>query len=125
MAKVLVIDDDRVARAALGTRLSAMDHMPIFASDGINAIATAERELPDLVLLDLGLPTGDAFDVIERLHAIPGLGYTPVIVFSASDPDIYRDRALQAGAVEFFEKRSDLLPLLQAVQRAVGGELPE
>jgi DNA-binding response OmpR family regulator len=121
MAKVLVIDDDRVARAALGRRLDGMGHLVLFASDGDSGLAEARSERPDLVLLDLGLPTGDAFELIRQLTHLPGGAPLPVVVVSASDPDIYRDPALEAGAIEFFEKRKDLSELLGTVEALVGG----
>ncbi len=121
MAKVLVIDDDRTARAALGMRLGAIGHDVTYASDGEAALQEAHEADFDLVLLDLGLPTGDAFLVLERLHTLPDGRTRPVIVFSAADPALYRDRALAAGALDFFEKTNDLVPLLRAVQRALGG----
>jgi DNA-binding response OmpR family regulator len=116
MAKVLVIDDDRTARAALGSRLGSIGHDVVYASDGEAALREARDEHFDLVLLDLGLPTGDAFLVLEHLRE-----KRPVIVFSAADPALYRERALASGALDFFEKTNDLVPLLRAVQRALGG----
>lgn len=121
MAKVLVIDDDRTARAALGQKLGSIGHDVVYASDGDAALVEAKQEPPDLVLLDLGLPTGDAFVVLERLATTADGSTRPVIVFSAADPTIYRERALEAGALDFFEKTHDLVPLLRAVQRALGG----
>jgi len=121
VASILVVDDDRTARAALGMRLGAIGHDVTYASDGEAALREAREESFDLVLLDLGLPTGDAFLVLEHLRTIPGGGTRPVIVFSAADPELYRDRALAAGALDFFEKTNDLVPLLRAVQRALGG----
>ncbi len=116
MAKVLVIDDDRTARAALGTRLGSIGHEVVYASDGEAALRAARDESFDLALLDLGLPTGDAFLLLEHLRT-----RRPVIVFSAADPELYRERALASGALDFFEKTSDFVPLLRAVQRALGG----
>jgi DNA-binding response OmpR family regulator len=120
VAKVLVIDDDRVARAALGRRLDALGHLVLFASDADAGLAEAQHERPDLVLLDLGLPTGDSFDLIRQLTQLPGGPPLPVVVVSAADPDLYRDRALEAGATDFFEKRGDLDQLLSVVEAILG-----
>ena len=116
-----MVDDDRTARVALGTRLGAIGHDVTYASDGEAALHAAREESFDLVLLDLGLPTGDAFVVLEHLHPLPDGRTRPVIVFSAADPELYRERALASGALDFFEKTNDLVPLLRAVQRALGG----
>jgi DNA-binding response OmpR family regulator len=121
MARVLVVDDDRTARASLGSRLGALGHDVVYASDGEAALREAQAEQLDLVLLDLGLPTGDSFLVLEHLRALPGGDKRPVIVFSAADRQLYRERALEAGALDFFEKTEDFVPLLRAVQRALGG----
>ncbi len=121
MARVLVVDDDRTARAALGSRLGALGHDIIYASDGEAALREAKAEEIDLVLLDLGLPTGDSFLVLETLRTHSDGEKRPVIVFSAADPQLYRERALEAGALDFFEKTEDFVPLLRAVQRALGG----
>jgi DNA-binding response OmpR family regulator len=61
MARVLVVDDDRTARAALGSRLGALSHDVVYASDDEAALKQAKAEEIDLVLLDLVLPTGDSF----------------------------------------------------------------
>src|SRR3989441_340975 len=68
--KILVIEDDPVARADLEARLEANGYVVARAADAASALTVVNRERPDLILLDLGLPAGDGFLVLERLRKI-------------------------------------------------------
>jgi CheY-like chemotaxis protein len=73
-----------------------------------------------VILLDLGLPAGDGFVVLERLKAIPRLAVIPVIVLTARDPVETRERAMALGAHAFFQKPADNDELVQAFRLATG-----
>jgi CheY-like chemotaxis protein len=66
--KILIVDDDPDLRRALTIRLQANHYSTVHASDGYAAISVAQRERPDLIILDLGLPAGDGFVVMDRLR---------------------------------------------------------
>ena len=83
----------------------------------------ARKEAPDLVILDLGLPAGDGFLVLERMRRLADLVATPVIVLSARDPTDNKKRALDAGAVAFFQKPPDNHEFLSEIRQALGGEM--
>ena len=74
------------------------------AADSLSAISEARKPEPDLIILDLGLPAGDGFIVLERLRAITHLAVIPVIVVSARDPHANKERALRAGAKAYVQK---------------------
>src|SRR5580700_4481560 len=95
---ILVVDDDPDVRLGLQLRLNANHYDVICAADGVASIAEARKHIPDLVILDLGLPAGDGFSVMERLKANDSLSLIPVIVLSARNRDANVDRAMQAGA---------------------------
>ena len=118
--KILIVDDDPDLRRGLNVRLRANNYDTTFATDGLSAISVARKEKPDLIILDLGLPAGDGFTVIERLKAIAPLSVVPIIVVSARDPRISSDRALKAGAETFLQKPVDNGELLAAIRRAFG-----
>lgn len=114
--KILVVDDDPDLVKALRLRLKAHDYEITTASDGYSAIATAQKERPDLIILDLGLPVGDGFVVLERLQTSNPLSAIPVIVLTARDPQNNEDRALKAGAAAFFQKPVDNDELLNVIR---------
>jgi two-component system KDP operon response regulator KdpE len=114
--KILVVDDDPDLLRALRLRLKAQDYDIATASDGYSAIATAQKERPDLIILDLGLPVGDGFVVLERLQASNPLASIPVIVLTARDPQNNEDRVLKAGAAAFFQKPVDNDELLNVIR---------
>jgi len=68
----------------------------------LTAIAAAQKERPSLIILDLGLPVGDGFVVLDRLQSIDALSSIPIIVLSARDPQSNEERALKAGASTVF-----------------------
>jgi len=117
--KILIIEDDQDIRRGLNVRLRASDYETAFASDAVMALSIAKKEKPDLILLDLGLPGGDGFLVLERMKNIASLACTPVIVVSARDPKTNEKRALDAGAEAFFQKPVDNKDLLVAIQHAL------
>ena len=118
--KILIIDDDQHLLLGLTARLKANGYRVISATDAISAITVARKEAPDLVILDLGLPAGDGFLVLERMRGLADLVATPVIVLSARDPADNKKRALDAGAVAFFQKPPDNHEFLTAIRQALG-----
>jgi DNA-binding response OmpR family regulator len=117
--KILIIEDDPDLQRGLNLRLRASNYDTAFASDAVMALSIAKKEAPDLILLDLGLPGGDGFLVLDRMKNIASLACTPVIVVSARDPLANEERALKAGAEAFFQKPVDNQELMKAIQRAL------
>lgn len=118
--KILVVDDDPDLVRALRLRLRANHYDVTTASDGYSAIAQAQKERPSLIILDLGLPVGDGFVVLERLQNSDILSGVPVIVLSARDPQANEERALKAGAAAFFQKPADNEELLSVIRGSIG-----
>src|SRR3984885_14888645 len=103
--RLLVVDDNAALRKGLSVRLRANGYEVLFAEDAISATAVILMERPDLVILDLGLPGGDGFDVMERLHRSDPLAKIPVIVLTGREVAGNRNRTLPAGPSPFFQKR--------------------
>jgi DNA-binding response OmpR family regulator len=119
--KILIVEDDPDVRQGYHIRLAANNYDTFFAPDGLASISQAQIHRPDLIILDLGLPGGDGFAVLEKLNAIPHLAVIPVIVVSARDPFANRERALQAGAKAFLQKPVDNSKLLDLINKYLGG----
>ena len=114
--KILIVDDDPDLRKALRLRLRANNFDTVHAGDGYSAIAVTQKEHPDLIILDLGLPAGDGFVVLERLQDSDELSQIPVIVLTARDTEANEQRALKLGAVALFNKPADNNELLQTIR---------
>jgi CheY-like chemotaxis protein len=118
--KILIVDDDQDIRQLLGHRLKTQGYEAVFAGDAISAVNQARNERPDLILLDLSLPAGDGYVVMDRLKAMPALEGIPVIVVSARDPQTEQERLAKSGADAFFRKPFDYDQLLTAISQALG-----
>jgi DNA-binding response OmpR family regulator len=118
--RILIVDDDQDLVLGLTARLKANGYKVICAGDAISALTVAVKEPPDLVILDLGLPAGDGFLVLERMRDLPDLAGIPVIVLTARGSIDNKKRALAAGALAFFQKPSDNHVFLAAIRQAMG-----
>lgn len=99
MARILVIDDDRMMRELYQEILTRRGHTLILAENGIEGLAKVE-ENPDLIIVDLTMADGDGYEFLKRLRAIPERATTPVIVSSGQ---LAGDIAI-AGADRFLAK---------------------
>jgi two-component system, OmpR family, KDP operon response regulator KdpE len=126
MTRVLIVEDERGLRKALGINLRARDYEVTVAEDGRSALTAASREPPDAVVLDLGLPDIDGVEVIEGLR---GWTQAPIIVLSARTGEPDKVIALDAGADDYVTKpfgMDELLARLRAALRrtAATDDLP-
>jgi DNA-binding response OmpR family regulator len=117
---ILIVDDDHHLLVGLTTRLTSQGYGVIWATDAVSAVTVALKEAPHLVILDLGLPAGDGFVVLERFKSLAQLSTIPVIVLSARNPANTKLRALAAGAIAFFQKPPDNHEFLGAIRHALG-----
>jgi DNA-binding response OmpR family regulator len=118
-SKILVVEDDQDIRQLLHLQLTAAGYETAFATDAASALGVARRERPNLILLDIGLPAGGGFVVMERLKSFPDLEMVPVIVITARDPR-EGDKAVELGARSFFHKPFAAGELVAEVKRALG-----
>jgi DNA-binding response OmpR family regulator len=118
--KVLVIEDDRDVRLGYYVLLKANGYDTFFAADGFAAVGEARKQQPDVIILDIGLPAGDGFVVLERFRANTYLSVIPVIVVSGRDIHASKERALKAGAKAFLQKPWDDKQLLALVGLLAG-----
>ena len=118
--KILIVEDDPDVRTGLHLRLRANDYEVFFASDGMSSIVEARKHEPDLIILDLGLPAGDGFTVIERLQMIPSLAVIPIIIVSGRTGLANQARAVKTGVKAFLQKPVDNAELLAVIRHSLG-----
>ncbi len=95
--KILVVDDNEDAANSLGALLRMFGHEVVVAHDGPDALISAAANPPDTVLLDLGLPKMDGYEVARRLRALPHLADTRVIAVTGYGQEDDRRIAREAG----------------------------
>jgi DNA-binding response OmpR family regulator len=118
-ADILIVDDDPDMRQALQVRLKANGYGVHCAEDGIGAISEARKHSPDLIVLDLGLPAGDGFAVLDILKTNFNLSSISVIVLSGRDRRANQERVLNAGARAFLQKPVQSNEFLAVIRRAL------
>ena len=95
--RVLVVDDNADAATSMAMLLRAAGHVTEAAHDGPAAVATAERFRPDVVLLDIGLPGMDGYEVARKLRANRDSPPRLLVAVTGYGGDEVRRRALEAG----------------------------
>ena len=126
--RILVVEDDSDVRLGYNVLLKANHYDTFFAADAFSAASQALKHKPDLIILDLGLPAGDGFVVLERLRINTNLAMIPVIVVSGRDLHGNKERALKAGAKAYVQKPwndDDLLALIGQMAGASGPEISQ
>jgi CheY-like chemotaxis protein len=116
MATIMVVEDNELSRDALARRLARRGYGIVVAVDGEQAVSVGRAELPDLILMDLGLPRVDGWEATRQLKADRTTRSIPIIVLSAHAMTNDRDNALAAGADEFDSKPIRFQQLLAKIQ---------
>ena len=123
-ARVLIVDDEPNIIATVAPLLRAQGYDVFSAMNGRVALEALERDKPDLIVLDLGLPDGDGVDVCVRVRQSSGI---PILVLSARGAEGDKVRALDAGADDYVTKpfgAEELLARIRAALRRTETPLP-
>ena len=127
LPRVLVVDDEPQIRRFLRTSLPPHGYECVEAGDAQQALAAYNREKPDVIILDLGLPGQDGFEVIQTIRK---QSLIPIVILSARDDVDGKVRALELGADDYVTKPFDMMELLARLRAALrhalqtGGEAP-
>ncbi len=122
--KILVVDDDLELLSLIGFALRQAGYLVVEAADGGAALATFEREQPDLVILDVNLPVMSGFDVCRRIRAEAP---TPIMMLTVRSSEEDQVRGLDGGADDYLTKPfsyAELLARLRALVRRGPVERP-
>ena len=116
MAKILVVDDDKGATELIEAILLSIGHQPITVNESSKAIEVANRERPNLILLDLMMPEPTGFQLCRMLRQNPDFRTTPIVIITALDNTDSRVVAIGAGANGFLRKPFHVSDLTEKVR---------
>jgi putative two-component system response regulator len=117
--KVLVVDDSAANRELIEACLAGVDCDVTLAEDGFSALKAVEISPPDLVLLDVQMPTMDGYQVCKRIKADPRMRLVPVVMITALNHIDDRIKALESGADDFMSKPVERVELVARVKSAL------
>jgi CheY-like chemotaxis protein len=124
IAKVLMVDDEPHVRRVAELSLDKVGKWSVsLASSGADALAVAERERPDLILLDVMMPGMDGPTTLRALQGHPALSGIPVIFMTAKVQEHEIARYLELGAAGVICKPFDPMKLPEQIRRILSGEL--
>lgn len=111
--RILIVDDDPIIRKFVRANLEARDYETLMAMDGSEALQIIERELPDLIILDIMMPNMDGFKVCRRLRE---WSQVPIIMLSARGDLSDKVKCLELGADDYLTKPFGVAELLARVR---------
>ncbi len=120
--KILIVDDSADSWGLLHTILQTHHFDSVWAADGMQAIAAARLHFPEAILLDLGLPGGDGFLVLERLKHNQLLSDIPVIVVTSRDRQEAEEKARHLGAADYVSKPVQAEALMATLQTVLAAQ---
>jgi len=112
--RILVVDDNLDAALSLSRLIALLGHDVNVARDGNSALFIARSMRPDFVLLDIGLPGSDGFQVAEALRREPGLGALKIIAVTGRGEEEDRERSQEVGIDYYLLKPIDV-PFLESL----------
>jgi chemosensory pili system protein ChpA (sensor histidine kinase/response regulator) len=122
MQTILFVEDTSEQRELVAMFLGMNGYHVEVANNGIEGLEQARRSKPDVILLDLGMPKMDGYQMLRELRADEALKDIPVIVISAWTAATHRERAEAAGADVFITKPFDLTHILATVEEYAPAE---
>jgi two-component system, cell cycle response regulator DivK len=117
---ILVVEDQEDLRAILRDLLTASGYTVIEAVDGVEGVAKARSERPDLVLMDIQLPVLDGYDATQQIKALPGLAATPIIAVSSYAMKGDEEKARASGCDGYVTKPYSPIQLLKIIRGYLG-----
>ncbi|MDZ5603582.1 response regulator transcription factor [Pseudomonas sp. RP23018S] len=120
MNKVLIVDDHPVIRLAVRMLMERHGYDVVAETDnGVDALQLTRDMLPDIVILDIGIPKLDGLEVIARMKALSP--ESKVLVLTSQSPGHFSMRCMQAGAAGYVCKQQELTELLSAIKAVLSG----
>ena len=122
MAKILIIEDTENNRVLLSRRLKPRGHVILTADDGEKGVLMATSELPDLILMDIGLPGIDGWTATRRIKDNPATKHIAVIALTAHAMTTDREKATESGCDDYETKPIDFTRLFEKIDSLLAGK---
>jgi CheY-like chemotaxis protein len=116
MAKILLVEDNEMNRDMLSRRLARKGHEVLIAVDGAEGVSMAKTKIPDLILMDMGLPVLDGWRATEQIKADAETKMIPVIALTANAMAGDRQKCLAAGCDDYDTKPVEFPRLLSKIE---------
>jgi len=116
MPRILLVEDNEMNRDMLSRRLQRKGYEVLIALDGEAGVKMAAAERPDLILMDMSLPTVDGWEATRRIKGLPETASIPVIALTAHVMTGDRDKAIAAGCDDYDSKPVEFERLLGKMQ---------
>jgi DNA-binding response OmpR family regulator len=123
--KILIVDDEGDIIKAITIRLQTNGYEVISALNCAQGISMVYKEMPDLVILDILMPSGSGFNIVEKLKQSDRTDRIPIVFLTGSPEKKTEERAMKAGARFYIKKPYDSEELLDAVKRALDKNPPD
>ncbi|WP_433006154.1 response regulator [Kribbella sp. CA-294648] len=122
--KVLLVDDEGLVRSGFRALLDAEDGIEVVgeATNGAQAVEQARADRPDVVLMDIRMPTMDGIEATREIVGTPGLQDVRILILTTYDTDAYVFEGLQAGASGFLLKDAGPAELLHGIRVVAAGD---
>jgi CheY-like chemotaxis protein len=114
--KILYVEDNDDNVYMLRKRLTRAGFTVVIATDGVQGVAMAGSERPDLIIMDLTLPDMDGWEATRRIKTDPATKHIPVVALTANAMEGDREKALAAGCDDFDTKPVELPRLLDKIR---------
>ena len=116
MHKILLVEDNEMNRDMLSRRLERKGLQVLLATDGVQGVAMAQSESPDLILMDMSLPVMDGWSATRQLKSTVETCNIPIIALTAHAMSGDRDKCLEAGCDDYDTKPIEFVRLLGKIQ---------
>jgi CheY-like chemotaxis protein len=118
---VLFADDDPATRRLFGAKLASAGFEVLYAADGNEVVAMAQRFQPDLILTDIDMPNMDGIAAVQKLRADFPINHVPVIFLTNSDLSVEAEHAMkELVSAEYMPKGIDLKEFIERVKKVIG-----
>lgn len=121
LKKILIVEDNEDTRSFMKYLIKSYGYLAIEAADGIEALDKFKKYLPDIVLMDISLPTVGGLTATKAIREVDATGKVPIIAITAFGKD-YREQAIEAGCNDLISKPLDFDVLHLIIEKYLKSE---